>query len=124
MQACVEPARLWPGLQELLINAVEHGNLGISYAEKSLLMLKNRLHNEIERRVQDPAYSQLQASVHLMRDADGLSLTIQDQGQGFAWQDFLEFSPERAFDCTVGASPSPAPASMPSSTQAAATRSG
>lgn len=37
-------------------------------------------------------------SVHLLRDADGLSLTIQDQGQGFAWQDYLEFSPERAFD--------------------------
>lgn len=86
-QACADPARSWLGLQELLINAVEHGNLGISYAEKSLLMLENRLHEEIERRAQDPACSQLQVSVHLLRDADGLSLTIQDQGQGFAWQD-------------------------------------
>lgn len=97
-QACADPARSWLGLQELLINAVEHGNLGISYAEKSLLMLENRLHEEIERRAQDPAYSQLQVSVHLLRDADGLSLTIQDQGLGFAWQDYLQFSPERAFD--------------------------
>jgi len=36
--------------------------------------------------------------VHLVRDADGLSLTIEDQGQGFALQDYLEFSPARAFD--------------------------
>lgn len=97
-QVCPDPARALLGLQELLINAVEHGNLGLSYADKSLLMLENRLQEEIERRAQDPAYSQLQVSVHLLREADGLSLTIQDQGQGFAWQDYLAFSPERVFD--------------------------
>ncbi len=97
-QVCPDPARALLGIQELLINAVEHGNLGISYAQKSLLVLENQLQKEIDRRLQDPVYSQLQVSVHLVRDADGLSLTIQDQGQGFAWQDYLEFSPERAFD--------------------------
>jgi DNA-binding response OmpR family regulator len=97
-QVCPDPARALLGIHELLINAVEHGNLGISYEQKSLLMLEDHLRQEIERRLQDPAYSQLQVSVHLVRDADGVSLTIQDQGQGFAWQDYLEFSPERAFD--------------------------
>jgi CheY-like chemotaxis protein len=97
-QVCPDPARALLGIQELLINAVEHGNLGISYAEKSLLMLEDRLDQEIDRRSQDPAYSQLQVSVHLVRDAAGVSLTIQDQGRGFPWQDYLEFSPERAFD--------------------------
>lgn len=43
-QACADPACTWLGLQELLINVVEHGNLGIGYEEKSLLMLENRLH--------------------------------------------------------------------------------
>jgi CheY-like chemotaxis protein len=97
-QVCADPARSLLGLQELLINAVEHGNLGISYAQKSLLMLENRLREEIDRLGQDPAYSQLQVCVDLVRDADGLSLTIQDQGKGFAWQDYLEFSAERVFD--------------------------
>lgn len=97
-QACSDPSRSLLGLQELLINAVEHGNLGISYADKSFLMLENRLQEEIDRRAQDPACSHLKVSVHLVREADGLSLTIQDQGKGFAWQDYLEFSPERAFD--------------------------
>lgn len=97
-QVCPDPARALLGIHELLINAVEHGNLGISYAQKSLLMLEDHLQQEIDRRSQDPAYSQLQVSVHLVRDADGVSLTIQDQGRGFPWQDYLEFSPERAFD--------------------------
>jgi CheY-like chemotaxis protein len=97
-QACAEPARSWQGLQELLINAVEHGNFGISYAEKSLLMLENRWQEEIERRTQDPNYSSLQVTVHLVRAPDGLILTIQDQGKGFVWQPFLDFSPERMFD--------------------------
>jgi CheY-like chemotaxis protein len=97
-QACADPTRAWLGLQELLINAVEHGNLDISYTDKSLLMLENRLHEEIERRARDPVYRNLQVSVYLMRDAKGLTLTIQDQGKGFDWQKFLDFSPERAFD--------------------------
>jgi DNA-binding response OmpR family regulator len=59
-QICPAPARSLLGLQELLINAVEHGNLGISYAQKSLLMLEDRLQEEIERRAQDPAYSQFE----------------------------------------------------------------
>ena len=53
-QVCPDPARALLGLQELLINAVEHGNLGISYADKSLLMLENRLQEEIERRARGP----------------------------------------------------------------------
>lgn len=97
-RACAEPARAWLGLQELLINAVEHGNLGISYAEKSALLLENRWDEEVERRTHEPNYSSRQVSVHLERTPEGLCLTIQDQGNGFDWTDFLEYSAERAFD--------------------------
>ena len=61
-------------------------------------MLENLLQEVIERRTQDLTYSQLQVSVYLVRDTDGLSLTNQDQGKGFAWQHYLAYSPERAFD--------------------------
>jgi hypothetical protein len=36
--ASMDPMRTINGYSELLINAVEHGNLGISYAEKSILL--------------------------------------------------------------------------------------
>jgi DNA-binding response OmpR family regulator len=97
-QECAEPLRAWQGLQELFINAVEHGNLGISYEEKSLLLLENRFGEEIERREQDPKYSSLQVCVRLVRTSDKLELTIQDQGNGFVWQEYLEYSEARAFD--------------------------
>ena len=46
--------RVVHGLSELLLNAVEHGNLGISYAEKSQLMLKNTWQPEIQHRLSLP----------------------------------------------------------------------
>jgi len=97
-QASANPIRAWQGLNELLLNAVEHGNLGISYAEKSSLMLNGRLVEEIERRQQDQKYRSLRVSVHLARTPDGLELTIRDQGDGFDWKKYLEYSEERAFD--------------------------
>lgn len=51
-QACPDcPARAIHGLQELLINAVEHGNLGMTYAEKGSLLLEDRWEQEVERRL-------------------------------------------------------------------------
>lgn len=97
-RACPDPGRVVLGLQELLVNAVEHGNLGISYAEKSQLMIEDRLLEEIERRQADPAYLEKHVSVHLARGKDSLKLTIQDEGDGFSWEKYLELSPDRAFD--------------------------
>ena len=97
-RACPDPGRAILGLQELLINAVEHGNLGISYAEKTKLMVDNRWQEEIALRSADPACGARQVLVRLERGAAALSFTIEDEGNGFAWQDYLELSPERAFD--------------------------
>ncbi|MBF0585257.1 MAG: response regulator [Magnetococcales bacterium] len=93
-----DPSRVVFGLQELLINAVEHGNLGISYAEKTKLVIENAWHKEIERREVDPAYCTRHVTVHLERSLAWLKLTIQDEGDGFQWENYLELSPKRAFD--------------------------
>ncbi len=97
-QACPEPERAVQGLQELLTNAVEHGNLEISYAEKGALLLKNTWHDEIARRLQLPEYRTRYVNVHFQRQAEFLQFTVQDQGTGFDWSSYLEFSSERAFD--------------------------
>lgn len=96
--ACPDPGRVALGLQELLVNAVEHGNLGIRYAEKTRLMIEGGWLEEVERREADPAYLARRVTVHLARGAAALKLTIQDEGDGFPWENYLELSPERAFD--------------------------
>lgn len=97
-RGCPDPLRSGLGLQELLVNAVEHGNLGITYNEKTQLMLEEQWGNEVARRESDPAYAGRKVTVTFLRDTETLRLTIQDEGIGFDWQKYLEFSPERAFD--------------------------
>lgn len=93
-----QPARTVNGYSELLINAIEHGNLAISYKDKSELLKKGEWANEVERRLQQPQYAERQVVVQLSRLANLFSVVIIDQGAGFPWRDFLEFDPARAFD--------------------------
>lgn len=96
--ASMYPERTVTGYSELLINAIEHGNLGISYAEKSMLLTEGRWLEEIESRLRSPDYSHLLVNVTLEKTADSCRVTIVDQGKGFDWQIYLELRPERVFD--------------------------
>ncbi|MBI5899746.1 MAG: response regulator [Rhodocyclales bacterium] len=96
--ASMDPARTVVGYSELLINAVEHGNLGISYADKSRLLGEGCWIEEVEQRLRSPEYADRVVTV-MLEKADGSSrVTIVDQGPGFDWRSYLEFSPERVFD--------------------------
>ncbi|WP_432719603.1 response regulator [Jeongeupia wiesaeckerbachi] len=96
--ACPEPQRVAVGLSELLVNAVEHGNLGISYADKTRLLQQGRWQEEVEVRLASADYRRRNVHVAFEKRVDTLVFTITDEGEGFEWQPFLEFSPERAFD--------------------------
>ncbi len=96
--ACPSPEKVFLGLTELMINAVEHGNLGITYAEKSTLNQEMRWRVEVERRLELAEYRHKYAQLHVKRHKDALHFTIEDQGKGFDWQSYLEIKPERAFD--------------------------
>ncbi|MTW19841.1 ATP-binding response regulator [Allochromatium palmeri] len=97
-QLCPHPETVAMGLSELMLNAVEHGNLGIDYAEKGRLIEDGQWQEEVERRLSDPAQIARHAVVELQRDAGFLSFTIRDQGPGFDWQRYLDLDPARAFD--------------------------
>jgi DNA-binding response OmpR family regulator len=84
------------GLNELLINAVEHGNLGIGYEEKTDLVFEGRLFDEIERRLGLPENRKKWAHLSFEAHDTHLTVRIQDQGNGFDWRRYLEISPERA----------------------------
>lgn len=91
-----DPGRVVVGLQELLVNAVEHGNLCISYAEKNHLVVEGTWAEEVERRLSMDVYAGRTATVTFRREPDCINLLICDQGDGFEWQKYLEFDPERA----------------------------
>jgi len=96
--ACPEPDKVATGLSELLINAVEHGNLEISYAEKSRLLAEQKWEHEVECRLNQTKYADRIVSVQFERDENEISIVIKDQGEGFEWQQYLEMSPERSGD--------------------------
>lgn len=95
---CPTPDVAAAGLSDLMVNAVEHGNLGISYKEKAQLKWDGNWESEIARRLALPEFAGRVASVRIERTPDVLRFTIADQGDGFAWEKYLDFDPERAFD--------------------------
>jgi CheY-like chemotaxis protein len=97
-QATASPNSAILGLSELLINGVEHGNLGISYAEKSELKRTDGWQQEIIRRSALDEYRDRRVRVKLTREPGRLRVRIADDGQGFDWRKYLDFDPERAFD--------------------------
>ena len=95
---CPVPDVVAPGLSDLMVNAVEHGNLGVTYQEKSLLKWEGDWEAEIKRRLALPQFAGRFAMVRAERSATAVTFTITDQGEGFEWQKFLTFDPDRAFD--------------------------
>ena len=93
-----DPQRVLLGINELLINAVEHGNLGVSYEDKSKLLKDGCWESEIECRLGLPEYEDKTVLVQITRSTESISMVVIDQGNGFDWTKYLEISSERAFD--------------------------
>ncbi|MBF0614086.1 MAG: response regulator [Magnetococcales bacterium] len=96
---CPDPDQVVMGLSELLINAVEHGNLGITYAEKSRAMTTfDGWDLLVEERLALPENSHKWVHLYIERPPGEIRFRIVDQGPGFDWRPFETLSPERAFD--------------------------
>jgi anti-sigma regulatory factor (Ser/Thr protein kinase) len=80
------------------LHAVEHGNLGITYADKSHLLYNDLWHEEIQRRMALDENRDKRVCVHFERRPHALTITVRDEGHGFDWQHYLDFEPSRAFD--------------------------
>ena len=84
-------------MNELLLNAVEHGNLDIGYDEKTkLLRSGGRWKEEVERRLSLPENRSKFVSLSFEVTEEAVVVRIKDQGDGFDWQRYLDLSPERA----------------------------
>lgn len=94
---CPNEGAVAMGLSELVFNAVEHGNLGISYAEKGQLLEAGTWQEEIEKRLASPELAGRWAELEIIQETESISFTIRDQGDGFAWEGYLDMAPDRAF---------------------------
>lgn len=93
-----DPVRSAIGLFELLINAVEHGNLGIGYEEKTGLISDGSWRSEVNRRAELPQNRAKRVEVLLQCKPEGTFVQITDEGEGFDWKAFLTIDPSRTND--------------------------
>lgn len=87
-----------PGIAELIINAVEHGNLLVSYDEKSKFIESGTWQEELNRRSKLPENKDKKVEIIFIREGDKYSIKISDQGKGFNWSKFMNVDPARALD--------------------------
>lgn len=83
------------GIQELFINAVEHGNLDISYENKSSLLASGRWLEEIQNRLQQEPYCSRYVRVSFKKTPSEIELIVSDEGKGFDWKNYEQFDPKR-----------------------------
>jgi CheY-like chemotaxis protein len=95
---CSKDRNLLWGLTELMINAIEHGSLGISYDEKKELLISGKWHEVLEAKLKEPKNQEKKCLLKLHRREDRIEIVIEDQGQGFNWNKYLDIDPERITD--------------------------
>ncbi len=86
------------GLTEIMINALEFGHAGLTYAEKTALVTNHQLAQTVAKRLALPENKDKQVKVTLKYTDNELIVTIEDQGKGFSWQQYLNFDVKRATD--------------------------
>ncbi len=94
--ACPDAEKIVMGLNDLMVNAVEHGNLGISYEEKTRLHDQEEWEHEVNRRLALPENGKKYVEVTFERLDGEIHIVITDQGKGFDWKPYEEFSPDLA----------------------------
>ncbi|MCP4134520.1 MAG: PAS domain-containing protein [bacterium] len=81
-------------LREIIINSVEHGNLDITYHQKTGLIIEGKYLEFIARRQNDPACSEKRVYIKYSIDPEKAVYTITDEGEGFDHQKILNANME------------------------------
>lgn len=102
-QICVNFRNVFPdseiinlkiGIEEMLTNAIEHGNLGITYEEKNKAIEKGTFGRLLEQRMKEKNNQQKKIYLHSRLNKDHVEICIRDEGKGFNWRSLSEPSPE------------------------------
>ena len=71
------------GLREILINSIEHGNLGITFKEKSLAIIEDTYFDLLNERQKHPDYKERKVQIEYFITPSKAVYKITDQGAGF-----------------------------------------
>jgi len=71
------------GLQEILLNSIEHGNLYISYEEKQQALEDGKYKLLLDERLKDPLYKEKKIEIRIFFNNEYLVINIKDEGNGF-----------------------------------------
>lgn len=82
-------------LREMIINAIEHGNLNISFEEKTRAMSDGSYFKFVQERQKDPYYKGKKVRVEYALSRDRLGVRITDEGKGFNHARHLKNSAEQ-----------------------------
>lgn len=71
------------GLREVIVNAIEHGNLGISYSEKTDLLHTGNYQDEIQKRLELKEHYNRRVKISISLTPRRVRYRITDEGDGF-----------------------------------------
>ena len=90
------PTRVLVGLGELLVNAIEHGNLGMGPERKAELVAAGTWRLEVEKQQKLPQFVDKSVTATLAKKPDGIYVIIEDCGEGFDWKKHIDVDLSRA----------------------------
>ncbi|MBN2160947.1 MAG: ATP-binding protein [Spirochaetes bacterium] len=76
-------------LREVLINSIEHGNLNLSFDEKTRLQMNGNYFDLIKKRQADPVFRDKKVRVDYLLSEERVVYTITDEGEGFDYSAML-----------------------------------
>ncbi len=82
------------GIEEMITNAVEHGNLGISFEDKSAAIQNGRFAELVAERMRDGERSRRRVFITSHLTPELFEVTVRDEGEGFNWRKLPEVAPE------------------------------
>ncbi len=77
-------------LSEILINAIEHGNLEITYQDKLLRMHNDDYFEYLSQKINEKSNKDKKVKVEFLVSSEKLVVKITDQGNGFDHKSYLE----------------------------------
>ena len=85
-------------LREMMINAIEHGNLGITFEEKTKATASGTLAELVSERLKNPYFSARKLHVRVDSGEDKIVFSIRDEGEGFDHRAMLERARQQSDD--------------------------
>lgn len=70
-------------LYEVIMNAIEHGNLSVLYETKKKWLKKNIYHKKLEELLKTEKAKNTHVEITLQIDDENITISVKDQGAGF-----------------------------------------